>query len=169
MKQNLCRWCLLWIILTSIGCSGPQTTQIAPRAEVTPKIESQPMSVSPNSNDSMPTGIFDGDPKAAEAWERFREGDRYRVARTNDFKIPEAAMKKDSETMTRAIRFAYVGGDFNRDGHYLDRAFIVVDTTLNNSERFGVVIFNAPEDKRGSPKAYWLFRKRALSRTVLGP
>jgi len=71
------------------------------------------------SPDKMPTGIFDEHSQGAkEAWRRFTEGGRYRVARAEDFSIPMAAIQNEDvrHDINRAIKFAYVGEDINRDG-----------------------------------------------------
>lgn len=65
----------------------------------------------------MPTGVFDEHSKGAEeAWRRFTEGGRYRVALSEDFNIPLAALQERGRDITQAIKFAYVGEDINLDG-----------------------------------------------------
>src|SRR4030095_5125379 len=95
----------------------------------------------------FPAGLLDDDPKAKEAWENLTSNGRHLIARQDDFQIPEKVMREHLDDPFVTNEFAYVGGDFNRDGHLLDRAFIVVDTTTTTKERFGLVVFNAPTDK----------------------
>ncbi|MEK6281600.1 MAG: hypothetical protein AABN95_14695 [Acidobacteriota bacterium] len=64
-------------------------------------------------------------------------------------------------------KFAYVGGDFNRDGRQFDRAFIVVDTTTTRNEGFGLVVFNAPAGEKSLPAVHWVLKARDLSKSVL--
>jgi hypothetical protein len=165
MTLQFSRCCLLWVLLVNIGCSTPRTTPQVPHIEA--GSNSGPQQASEATTGSTPKGLFDEDPKGAAAWQQFTEDGRYRMAKRDDFQIPEAAVKEHPDNPFFTNKFAYVGGDFNRDGHYLDRAFIVVDTTVSSKERFGVVIFSASADD-SVPKAYWLFRGRDLSRTVLG-
>ena len=118
----------------------------------------------------MPSGIFeDRSGGAFKAWQRFTENGRYRVARTEDFNIPNAAIENEDRRrdIARAIEFSYVGGDMNGDGLYKDRAFVVVDTTRSDSARFGLVIFNELDAPSSIPEPHWVYRERDLSRTVM--
>jgi hypothetical protein len=115
----------------------------------------------------FPAGLLDDDPKAKEAWEKFTSNGRYRIARRDDFQIPEKVMREHQDDPFVNNKFAYVGGDFNRDGHSLDLAFIVVDTTTTTKERFGLVIFNAPTDRNDLPSAHWVRTSFDLSKSVL--
>ena len=122
------------------------------------------------STKNMPMGIFDEHSEGAkEAWRRFAESGRYRVARAEDFKIPTAAIQNEEirHDIDRAIKFAYVGEDINRDGLRNDRAFIVVDTKRNDPQKFGLVVFNDEEDKRSVPDPHWVYRDTDLSKTVM--
>lgn len=167
MTLQACRYCLLAVIFIAIGCNVSETTpKVAPHIEAASR--PKPQQTSEATTELTPKGLFDQDPKGAEAWQRFTQDGRYRMARRDDFRIPEIVTREHPDSPFLTNKFAYVGGDFNRDGHYLDRAFVVVDTAVSSRERFGVVVFNAPEDNRTSPDAYWLFRGRDLSRTVLG-
>jgi len=76
-------------------------------------------------------------------------------------------MKEHQDDPFVTNEFVYVGGDFNRDGHLLDRAFIVVDTTTTTKECFGLVIFNAPTDGDDLPSAHWVRTSFDLSKSVL--
>lgn len=152
------------------SCNAGSTAHRPVIAEPQPSVDpQQSTSESEKKNHSMPTGIFDQDPAGADAWRLFTEGGRYRVARAEDFKIPKVASenKEHRQDIERAIKFAYVGEDINRDGLYRDRAFIVVDTTRSDSAKFGLVIFNELRDKTSLPEPHWIYRERDLSRTVM--
>ncbi len=97
----------------------------------------------------------------------FTDNGRYRIARAEDFKIPAAAMKEEGNSISLAIKFAYVGDDINRDALHRDRAFIVVDTTRSDPERFGLVIFNEQKDRESLPRPNWVYREKDLSRTAM--
>lgn len=121
-------------------------------------------------DDQMPSGIFDEHSEGAkEAWRRFTGNGRYRVARTEDFSIPAAAIRDADlrHDINRAIAFAYVAEDINRDGIGGDRAFIVLDTTRTDAAKYGLVIFNGSEDERKIPEPHWVYREQDLSRTVM--
>jgi hypothetical protein len=151
-------------LLVALGCGVPPTAQQSTTTQAPHSTESQQQNQAP-----MPTGIFDNDSKGTEAWERFTEDGRYRVARAKDFNIPEAAMasKDHRYDIERAIEFAYVGEDINRDGLYKDRAFIVVDTTRTDPAKFGLVIFNELKDKTNLPEPHWVYREKDLSRAAM--
>jgi hypothetical protein len=119
------------------------------------------------SPETIPTGIFSDDEKAREAWEQFTANGRYRMARRDDFQIPESVAKEHQDNPYFTGPVAYAGGDFNRDGHGLDRAFIVMDTSTTANERFRLVVFNAPTTKESLPSVHWVHTAIDLSRSVL--
>jgi hypothetical protein len=163
MSFQFSRCLLLWALLLNIACNAPQSApKIAPQIDATPAQQA-----SEAAQELMPNGLFDEDPKGREAWLRFTEHGQYRMARNDDFQIPETVRKEHLNDPFFTNKFAYVGGDFNRDGHQMDRAFIVVDTTTTRPERFGLVIFNAPPDEKILPSVHWVLRARDLSKTIL--
>lgn len=114
------------------------------------------------------SGFFNATPEEEkEAWLLFTKSRQYRVAGENDFHLPEAAKKNRSGDLDRAIEHPFVGGDINHDGAYNDFAVIVVDTTKNEADRFGVVIFNQQATRKGSYETHWLYRQQDLSKTVM--
>src|SRR6266496_4958566 len=142
MSMTFQRSCvvLLSALLIIRACNTPSEVKVPERRNGdTPARQPSPQLI--------PTGVFDQDPKAAEAWRVFASNGRYRIARRDDLQIPEEVMKEHRSDPFFTNLFAYVGGDFNRDGHLLDRAFIVLDTTTMAKERFGLVVFNAPKDE----------------------
>lgn len=147
--------------LLVVGACNTATDVKAPEPQIGKTVAQQP------SSQVFPAGLLDNDPKAKEAWEKFTSNGRYRIARRDDFQIPEKVMREHQDDPFVTNEFAYVGGDFNRDGHLLDRAFIVVDTTTTTKERFGLVIFNAPTDRNDLPSAHWARTSFDLSKSVL--
>ena len=161
LQLNCCF--LLWVLLANTGCNTPQST---PKIE--PQIDAKPtQQASQSAPELMPKGLFDQDPKGAEAWLQFTQDGRYRIARRDDFQIAEAVMTEHPNDPFFANKFAYVGGDFNRDGHLMDRAFVVVDTTTTAKERFALIVFNAPPDGKSLPSIHWVLKARDLSKSVL--
>ncbi|HYX29904.1 MAG TPA: hypothetical protein VE863_15290 [Pyrinomonadaceae bacterium] len=158
MRQLICAVFLLPILFGA--CNTPVDFK-APQPQSGSTVAQQP------SPQIFPAGLLDDSPKAKEAWEEFTSHGRYRIARKDDFQIPEKVMREHQDDPFVTNRFAYVGGDFNRDGHSLDRAFIVVDTSTTAEERFGLVIFNAPTDKDKLPSVHWVRTSLDLSKSVL--
>jgi hypothetical protein len=166
MSFHFSRCIVLWAILVNTGCNAPQSAHKV-EEKITPQIAATPAQQPTDGvTESMPKGLFDQDGRAKEAWLRFQADGRYRMARPDDFQIPKAVMKDNVNNPFFTNKFAYVGGDFNRDGHLLDRAFIVIDTTSTPDKRFGIVVFNAPGDD-GLPSVHWVFKDLDLSKSVL--
>jgi hypothetical protein len=148
--------CVAWPRNYHVSSSNSVTTSTNQQADPAP--------------DQTPTGIFDEHSQGArEAWRRFSDNGRYRVARTEDFDIPFGAIQdKDvRHDINKAVKFAYVAEDINRDGVGGDRAFIVVDTARSAPRKYSLVVFNALEDERAIPNPQWLYRETDLSRTVM--
>src|SRR6266404_9785823 len=165
MKLAGCHGCLLAGLIVS-ACVARPSVQTRTPEPATSNTNQQVFS----STNNMPTGIFDEHSEGAkEAWNRFTEGGRYRVARASDFDIPKAATENDElrRDIERATKFAYVGEDINHDGLGRDRAFIVVDTKRTDARRYSLVIFNELEDERAIPEPRRVYRDIDLSRTVM--
>jgi hypothetical protein len=104
-------------------------------------------------------GIITSSAKASRAWREFIKDGRYRLASPDDFSFPNASRKE----MYRP----YSIGDFNGDQQYQDFAVIVIDTSRNDDQRFGIVIFNEQEGGTGYDGPFWLYRESDLSRVSL--
>ena len=61
----------------------------------------------------------------------------------------------------------FEGGDINHDGAFKDFALIVVDTTRQDPDRFGLVIFNDTGKNERPYSIHWLFRDTDMSTTAL--
>lgn len=153
---------LLWTLFITSACNEQPTPQQAQQINANSAL--QPSVPAP---ELMPKGLFDQDPRGAEAWQQFTQDGRYRVARSDDFQIPELVMREHLNDPFFTNKFSYVGGDFNRDGRQMDRAFIVVDTTTTVEERFALIVFNAPTDDKSLPSVHWVLKTRDLSKSVL--
>src|SRR6266849_9527496 len=106
MSFQISRCFLLWTLLINGGCNAPHSApKVVPQITATPAQQANDRPA-----DSMPKGLFDQDPKGMEAWLRVTENGRYRVARKDDFQIPEAAMKEHLGDPFFTNKFAYVGG-----------------------------------------------------------
>jgi len=120
----------------------------------------------PKHRDPIEAGYLNG-PQTREAWRFFEQGGRYRWAQRDDFRIPDWAISAYRADIIKSIENPFESGDINHDGAYRDFALIVVDTTRQDPERFGIVIFNEPRRVDGKYQAHWLLRDKDLSGTVL--
>lgn len=101
------------------------------------------------------------------AWRRVENRDRYRVARADDFRIPEWTRNERYRIdIDNALERVSDSGDINRDWYPFDFALIVVDATKVEPARFGIVIFNERAGK--TYEAFWLYRNIDLSRHTIG-
>jgi hypothetical protein len=134
-----------------------------------------------------PTGL-------RKAWRSFIADGRYRIAREDDFSLPDIAIAKRLEQRIKDMRERGVSndeeerrlekyvrdqyhqrtvcpvmgaGDFNHDGQWYDLAVIIVDTTRIGLDRFGLLIFNRQKNDDETYIPHWLYKNRDLSKTVL--
>jgi len=160
MIFQFCFGVALTVLVINGACSTTSEVEKSPAQQV---VRATPTP----SPETIPTGMFTGDQKAREAWEQFTANGRYRMARRDDFQIPEAVRNKHLDNPYFTNEFSFTAGDFNRDGHGLDRAFIIVDTTMTTKESFALVVFNAPTTKESLPSVHWVHTGLDLSRSVL--
>lgn len=147
-SQSAIALCLLIANLLSVGCHSSAT---APRAAAGESMPQAQPSASPQVLD--PT---EGRSEALrEVWRRFTASGQYRLAQKEEMHVPLAE-----------IPYVYIWGDLaygkRADADHL--AVIVVDTTRNDDNRFGLVILSPPEGRRDY-KVHWLYRDRDLSKT----
>jgi hypothetical protein len=120
--------------------------------------------------DFLHSGIFDTDRQALEAWVTFIKDGRYRVASGVDFGFSNAAQKELEEMFGKVwyprINHPAISGNIAREYGSKDLAVIVIDTTRSDASRFGLIIFNVPENGKPVSK-HWLFRERDLSSALL--
>lgn len=155
----------LLVSLSSFGCSGGAYSPMSspPVQAVQGENRQQLPGQRKDSNDTASDKLM-----AYDAWRRFIEDGRYRPAGAGDFRFSAAAIEKGGIDLQRWIEFPVINGDFNEDHKARDAAIIIVDTTRNNSERFGVVIFHDIDDPTTRYQPHWLYRERDLSETFLG-
>jgi hypothetical protein len=151
--------CCGWLIASSVGCDTP-----IPSVTPSRTVAENPKIVVPSSGPTtdVPTPLSrcgysfgEHSTKADEAWEKFIESGRYRMARPEEFHISRRA---SSESVS-----ASACGDINRDGQSYDFAAIVVDSTRDDAERFGVVVFNQSKHGEAYDGPHWLYRGADLS------
>jgi hypothetical protein len=104
--------------------------------------------------------MIQNEPLLAKAWQQFTGDGHYRLVRLSDMKYTEDVKKELAQTQT-SWQAEY--------GPYGGVAAIVVDTSQEGDERFGIVIC------RGVGKAYpyprydmfWLYKDRDLSTAAI--
>lgn len=168
VTKSLCCAYLLAAVLCACH-APPQASSNLPGQEAAQTPTPQP-SATPEEVNPLLFGVGGGMPRGDEAWRRFMADGRYRIARASDFNFPEAARQSHERDLVMYLAAPYVVNDIDRDYRSRDAAVIVVDTTRNDAERFGLVIFTEPEDGDGEtvPEPFWLYRDRDLSRTFIG-
>ncbi len=140
------------------SCGGPQAPSSGAKVqEPQPTLHQRP-------DDPVALGYL-SQTKQKEAWYEFTKDGRHRWARPEDFRFPGWATANSEAGRSRMWPFQ--AGDVNQDGAFNDFALIVVDTTRQNPDRFGLVIFNDPGKNAGPYSIHWLFRNTDLSTTAL--
>lgn len=105
-----------------------------------------------------------------ETWRRFTASGQYRLAQPSDMRFPDRAKTAELRSLPEnPIPFVYIWGDLNyqkraEDDHL---AAIVVDTTRQDDNRFSLVIFSPPKDKREVFETHWFYQNRDLSKTTV--
>jgi hypothetical protein len=152
------------------GCSVSDESSSQPVTEIPKVAEEQPTKEAPS---SAPTPYFgmlvNSEKAAAKAWKRFTRNGQYRIANVSDFKMPEwTKTVYYSSSIDASVKYPYCDGDINRDRVQYDFAFIVVNSSRNDADRFGIVIFGKRKDGKDYESPRWLLRDSDLSTTTLG-
>jgi len=113
-------------------------------------------------------GLSGGLPRADEVWRQFTADGRYRIAGASDFRFSEAARRERGRHLEHWIELPQISGDFNDAYLSRDVEVLVIDKTRNGDDRFGIAIFNAPQDNQQIARAHWLFEGQDLSTAILG-
>lgn len=94
------------------------------------------------------------------AWMRFTKDGRYRLARVADMAFTESAKRRINKS------FRMWQGDVTFDDEFVA---LVVDTTRQDPNRFGIVLFrrDKPWNQSETYMTRWLIRDRDLSRTAI--
>jgi len=159
-------WC--WPVILILACcraeSGKREMTTAARQPTSPSQQAGPR----QSNDPLFTGILRGNSGAERAWQTFIHDGRYRIASSDDFRIPEWAIKLHGGDLQAQMSNPIVAGvDINHDGASYDFAAIVVNVFRTDAKRFGVVIFNAPKGSDRRYDQHWLLLDQDLSNDTL--
>lgn len=132
------------------------------QAQPTPYIYTEPDHGGVDSNSYSPS--------LQKEWRRFTASGQYRLAQLSDMRFSD----EDKENVYRNIGknpvpYVYIWGDLNYgkrpDANHL--AAIVVNTTRTDENRFSLVLFSPPKDKKDAYELHWLDRDRDLSRTTV--
>ena len=130
-----------WLILFVAGCktAPPQQTVGVPIPTPPDPAAKDPVCCGPYSNEAI-----------KRAWADFTRDGRYKLARDH--------------------AYLYSWGNLNHfyyDNHQ-HLTVSVVDTTKTEPNRYGVVIFTAPESDGGRYRHYWFYRDRAVPAALSG-
>lgn len=106
-----------------------------------------------------------------ELWQKFSSETNYRLATSEDFKIPEIVLQDywfriDMESWAKCPVKA---GDFNQDGDD-DYAIIAINSDIDSDDKFSLIIFNAPTNKNDevvNTSPQWVYKDKNLSRYYL--
>lgn len=102
---------------------------------------------------------------AGRLWRRFIEDGRYRLASGDDFRFPQWALERQLLPQTDDIEVPFIPTS-------IGFVAIVVDTTRDDPERFGLLIItaddNAKNDADGKDDIHWVLRQKDLSHTAIG-
>ena len=105
-----------------------------------------------------------------ETWLRFTASGQYRLAQISDMRFPDSAKNATLRSLPEnPIPFVYIWGDINYQKRVEDDhlAAIVVDTTKQDNNRFGLVIFSPTKGKKDVFETHWFYRDRDLSKTTV--
>jgi hypothetical protein len=128
--------------------------------------------ISPDSNSTInqTPPIFSDSPEWRKiAWQQFTADGHYRIAQSQDFNFPVAAMQDEHRRnqINHLMNAPYITGDANRDSRHGDMSVIVINTYKEDSARFGIVIFNEPSNKQETVYPIWLYKDVDLSKSIL--
>lgn len=147
--------------------TAKQPTEVADEQK---RVEPQYQETSDQSEDDVISSIFYDKPQMLQAWQRFSEDGKYRLARPEDFNFSQAAkerLSKYDSMWFKRTKYPYIFGDIARANSSTDLALIVVDTSKHTLDRFRIVIFNTTGPNT-IPTSHWLLRGHDLSTSILG-
>ncbi len=149
----------LSITLASVSCDrssrsgleSSNTSSTAPAEQPRVTVSIRDLSEPPLSN--LDAGVV-------AAWKQFTRNGQYRLARAADMLFAEDAKRRINAS------FSMWQGDTTFAGEFVA---LVIDTTLTDQDRFGIVLFRP--DKAGARSATysprWLMKNRDLSTTAI--
>jgi hypothetical protein len=153
--------CFLLVVCLGLAChrTSSQRSEIL----ITPSPQSS-KEVAKEITDPTCCGLISvGNQGIDKAWHQFIADGRYRLALKKDLKSPAREFGSNSLNSI----FAYCWGQLGYNSVKDHLAAIVVDTTRNDADRFGLVIFSAAGEGDGSYKPHWIYQVRDLSRSVV--
>lgn len=136
-------------------------TEAEVNQEVETKVSDEP--VSPIDENSYTKGL-------QIAWRKFTQNGQYRLIRNEDRQYSEKTLTKVGVSVGSLYSsYVYLWGDLNykRDRFDDHLAAIVEDTTRNDDNRFGLVIFSPSKNSKDSYDINWLYKNRDLSKTTI--
>lgn len=166
VRRNL--YCSSLLVAILHACNAPLPSTSLPGQEAAQRPTPQ-ATVAPKEVNPLSLGPDGGMPRGDEAWRQFTADGRYRIARASDFSFSDAALQSGGHDLDMRLVSPYMVGDIDRDYRSRDVGVIVIDTTRDEAERFGLVIFTELKggDREAIPQPFWLYRERDLSKAML--
>jgi hypothetical protein len=172
--------CSLFIILLLCGCGSTPRPTITSRLAENAQVVAQPAPVeSPGQFVSilefvkglnvlaMGANLFTEDEKAGmlKAWRRVDGYANYRMARAEDFKLPEQFKEADDwDYVKRAFERPFMTGELNGNQHN-NLVLLAVDQTKTGPQRFSIILFIGRA--ANSYEVHWMRRDEDLSRLTI--
>ena len=150
---------ILAITLASLSCDQSSRTGLGSSNTSSTAPAEQPR-VTVSIRDFSEPPLSSLDPGVAAAWKQFTLDGQYRLARAADMLFTEDAKRRINAS------FSMWQGDTTFAGEFVA---LVVDTTLTDKDRFGIVLFR-PDKVWARSATYsprWLMKNRDLSTTVI--
>jgi hypothetical protein len=152
---------VLLLVLMHTGISGcankTQPSQTPPPQQAFPAMASA----------TKPTPSLFRTDGEEQAWHRFIQGGRYRMAQPADFRFSEQARREMGPELFERYTTEPVVHWWGGTG------VIVVDTTRTDENRFGLIVFMEPDSTNKSNRKacpympVWLYKNKDLSRSGL--
>jgi hypothetical protein len=104
----------------------------------------------------------------AKAWQDLTRDGRYRWAGPDDFRFPDWAKQRYGSDLETGAKLPIQQGHIKHDYESTEAALIIVDTTNQDWNRYGIVIFSEERKRPERAEVKWLYQDRDLSRVHLG-
>lgn len=149
---------ILTITIASLSCDQAWRTRIDSSNTSSAPSEQPGLTVSIRDLSEPPLSSLD--PGMVAAWKQFTRDGQYRLARAADMLFTEDAKRRINSS------FSMWQGDTTFAGEFVA---LVIDTTLTDQNRFGIVLFR-PDKAWARSATYsprWLMKNRDLSSTAI--
>ncbi|HVE56844.1 MAG TPA: hypothetical protein VNB22_08445 [Pyrinomonadaceae bacterium] len=173
MLKDLIKIVIISGLIFSFSCNSANTQTKEPSREAESESNSQNKQEVVFTEPIKFTGIKSNDKideNIKTVWKNFVADGKYRLAQPFDMKFSEAAKSQlPGQGKSPIVPYEYIWGDLNfgkriEDDHL---AAIVVDTTKDGNDRFGLVIFSPVKNTKNKYDVNWLYHNADLSKTTV--